>query len=407
MTILRFSTADHYSEKDALFLSVAKRDPDTGLVPSVHPISWPIMWSVLERSDLGDDRFDVSEIGSTWVASFAAMGAIAEIGAFHHQGLDNASRFVPSAWRSVGVSGDERRFAVPYLADTRVIYYWKDALESVGADDPSAFGTTAKLEETLSKLKNAGEPTWGAPTFAVTNTVHQIASWIRFGGGDFFSPDGTRTAFTDDAALAGIVSYFTLQKYMEYNFDSLDSVLDAFEQKEVSVIISGPWFYRRLLQTYSSEAIRDLIGTALPPGPPFVGGSALVLWKGENEERAKASLEWIARLTDLEAQEAVAENTGLLPVIREAFDKPPYTVEPHYQVLREALRTGRPLPQVPYWGALETELVHVFGKIWSDLKENPRCSPEEAVLEHLVPAAHLFDGKLYRRSMAPTRKAES
>ncbi len=403
MTKLSFSTADHYGDAAKLFESIATNGSSAVPPPEVHPVSWQIMWSFLQRSGTGENRFDVSEIGSTWVSSFVGMGAVAEIGNLGNPLLGDAGRFVGSAWNSVALANDKRRFAVPYLADTRAVYYWRDALNSAGVDESSAFETPSKMDETLSMLSRAGLPTWAAPTFSVTNVVHEIASWIWSYGGEFFSADGLRTAVCADEALAGIIAYFNLQQYMTRKYDSLDSVLDAFEQKEAAAVISGPWFYRRLLRKYSQKTLEENLGCALPPGPSFVGGSALVIWKDDDAARMQAAIDWAARLTGLEAQEAVTQSTGLLPVIREAFDEPPYTVEPHYKVFRESLRSGRPLPQVPYWGAFEESLVHVFGNIWSDLKEDPRYSAEKAVLEHLVPMSQQFDAKLYRHSLVPPR----
>ena len=401
MPRLRFSIADHFTDGDALFKTIAKFGLKGDVEPDIQTVSWQIMWSFLQRSRLGEDGFDVSEIGSTWVASFADMGALAELTSEADSLLGDAARFVPTAQQSVRLLQDERRFAVPFLADTRVVYYWRDLLAAAGVDESEAFGTPTKMTDTLSKLSRAGGPTWAAPTFAVTNVVHEVASWIWSGGGDFFTPDGTATAFCKDEALAGIVSYFNLHQYMTRKYDSLDAVLDAFHKRDAAVIMSGPWFYQRLAAKHLDSEALDNLGVALPPGPPFVGGSSLVMWAGADEEKQRTCLEWMNHLTLLTAQENITKHTGLLPVIKEAFDKAPYTADARYRVFRNALRKGRPLPQVPYWGALETELVNKFGSIWSDLKEDPRYTPERAVLEHLVPMAQIFDDKLYRHSFPP------
>jgi multiple sugar transport system substrate-binding protein len=401
MSKLKFSISDHFSDGQELFEMIGKVGLKEHIQPKVQTISWQIMWSFLQRSLLEVDSFDVSEIGSTWVTSFADASALTEFDAEQLAALGDVNRFIPSAWHSAGPMYAERRFAIPFLADTRVVYYWRDALESIGVDETDAFGTPAKMEETISKLYAAGKPTWAAPTFAVTNVVHQIATWIWCSGGDFFTEDDTQTAFCSDEALAGIVSYFRLQRYMTHTYNSLDSVLEAFQKRFASVIISGPWFYRKLSKSeHLNEAMSNL-GIALPPGPPFVGGSSLVIWKSDRPSRVSTSLKWIHHLTGLKAQKAVAQNTGLLPVIKEAFDSDPYVTDPHYAVFRDALRKGRPMPHVPYWGALEAELVHVFGSIWSALKEDPRYTPERAIKEYLIPMAQTFDGRLARHSSLP------
>jgi hypothetical protein len=59
------------------------------------------------------------------------------------------------------------------------------------------------------------------------------------------------------------------------------------------------------------------------------------------------------------------------------------------------------MPRVAFWGAIEAELVRVFGKIWSDLKEDPRFTARSVVLTHLEPMAKIYDDKLYRHSFPP------
>ena len=75
--------------------------------------------------------------------------------------------------------------------------------------------------------------------------------------------------------------------------------------------------------------------------------------------------------------------------------------EPFRSVFAAALTQGRPMPQVAFWGAIEAELVRVFGNIWSVLKEDPRYTIRNAVISQLEPMAKIIDDKLYRRSLAP------
>jgi hypothetical protein len=112
-------------------------------------------------------------------------------------------------------------------------------------------------------------------------------------------------------------------------------------------------------------------------------------------------LKWMGLLTTPEVQKKMARDTGLLPVVKRVPGMESYVDDPCYILFEEAIRKGRPLPRVPRWAHLEAELVRVFGKIWSELKEDPRYSPEKAVLTHLLPMAQLFDGKLYRDSFLP------
>ena len=102
------------------------------------------------------------------------------------------------------------------------------------------------MDETLARLSAAKKPTWAVPTFAVANTVHQIASWIWAMGSRFLSSDAVQTEFCSPKAIEGIVSYFNLSHYLTRKYDSLDLVNEAFEDREAAVMMSGPWFVRYL-----------------------------------------------------------------------------------------------------------------------------------------------------------------
>ena len=399
MTILKFSVADHFVDGQGLFDMIAKAGTNGEIEPEVQAISWQIMWPYLQRSRVDQNGFHVSEIGSTWVSGYSDMDLLEELSPDEIDTWGGPRQFIPAAWESITPRDDERIFAIPFLADTRVVYYWRDILADAGIAEENAFSSPAKMEETISRLAVRGKPTWATPTFGVTNIVHQIASWIWAHGGSFFNEDHTQTAFAKDGALEGIIEYFALQKHMTRKYDSLDSAQEAFRKRAASVLMSGPWFYENLMKRNTPAEMMANLGVALPPGPPFVGGSSLVIWKGEEVEPA---LRWIKQLTTNEkTQEQVTRDTGLLPVLNTLLSSARYTYDHHYAVFSKALKSGRPLPQAPFWGALEAELVRVFGNIWSDLKEDPRYTPKRAVLEHLLPMANMFDGKLYRHSFPP------
>ena len=127
------------------------------------------------------------------------------------------------------------------------------------------------------------------------------------------------------------------------------------------------------------------------------------MWKHGKGENKKTKLDWVQHLTSLGAQKQICEATGLLPAAKQLLTEAPYATDPHYSVFVKALESGRPMPQVPFWGAIEAALIKVFGHIWSDIKEDPRFSVRSVVLRHLEPMAERYDEKLYRHSVAPNR----
>ncbi len=399
MTILKFSVAEHFADAETFFNDIAKTCDNNTIQTSTQAVPWQIMWSYLQRAQISADPFDVSEVGSTWVGSFSDIDALCEFDDVDIAEIGGPERFVPAAWQSTSVLNDARVLAIPWMVDTRVVFYWKDILNDAKVDETRAFATPDDFRDTLAKLSAASKPTLAVPTFAVTNTVHQIASWLWSTGYDFLSDDAIATAFCNERAIEGIISYFELSRFLTRKYDSLDLVLEAFETKKAAVMISGPWFLRYLKLRGATEKYLSNLGVALPPGPPFVGGSNLVIWKRDGKDRSEDASDWVRHLTSENTQIQVCSATGLLPSVTGIL--PPTLSDKFRPVFAEALAKGRPLPQAGFWGTIEAELVRCFGNIWSDLKEDPRFTARSAVLSHLEPLAKILDDKLYRHSFSP------
>jgi hypothetical protein len=99
--------------------------------------------------------------------------------------------FSRTIWETGFLPGDERPWAIPWIGDAIVIYYWKDAPKKAGVADPqAAFSNHRSMVETLEKLRKYGF----AHPIAVTvnNTyhlLHEASSWIWSAGGNLMNPD--------------------------------------------------------------------------------------------------------------------------------------------------------------------------------------------------------------------------
>jgi multiple sugar transport system substrate-binding protein len=121
-----------------------------------------------------------------------------------------------------------------------------------------------------------------------------IASWVWGAGGDFVTPDGKRTVFSQPAAQKGVRAYFALGKYLPLRVRGLNGLepdTQFLNDAETAMTMSGPW----LFQAARANLLDDL-GAALPPGPSFVGGSYLVVWKHSAKADAARRLNTANRL---------------------------------------------------------------------------------------------------------------
>src|SRR3989304_4980714 len=160
---------------------------------------------------------DVSQMGSTWLRGFIDMNALRPFNALEASRMGNASQFIPACWESAHLPGrtQSTHWAIPWLADVRVLYYRRDLLEQAGVDEQNAFESVEALVETLERLRksHAAAP-WVVPTRFSWRTLPHGASWIWAAGGEFVSSDGKRMLLLEPKTLAGLKAYFSLGRFL-------------------------------------------------------------------------------------------------------------------------------------------------------------------------------------------------
>jgi multiple sugar transport system substrate-binding protein len=362
----------------------------------VTPIGWGELWNALRKTALVRKGYDLSEIGSTWLGSFVGMTALRPFTPRDVTRLGGADMFFPAAWQSASLAGDNRVWSIPWMADTRVIFYWRDLLEKAGIDEATAFSSAQHMEETFRRLKAHGIATpWGAPSSRTNVTVHHITSWVWGAGGEFVNPAGTQTAFTQPEGIRGISDYFRLHAYMPKGAPILEQAVDdLFYARKVACMMNGLWCLGDVQHGLYPNVDLSRIGVALPPGAPFVGGSNLVLWEHITVRDEKAAIDLVTLLLGADAQAALCYHAGQMPVRMEVLKQPPYSDDPYYKVFGEAMRKGRALPNVSLWGVVEDKLIDTFGHIWEDILAQPTQRVEDIVAQHLEPLAARLDKTL-------------
>lgn len=356
----------------------------------LNVLNWDTGWAELVKTALYGHGPDISEIGSTWVGNLMGMNALRPFASAEVAALGGEAAFLRSAWQSGQVGGGSQLWAVPWLADTRVIYYRRDWLARAGLDEKDAFSTATQLEQTLAKLVLTGVAhPWAVPTLPTLNTLHNVVSWVWGAGGDFVSNTGRQVLFHQPAAVAGLCAYYDLHRYLAGPTGRIgpDESNLLFRQGIAGVILSGPWTMNRLLNASESDAeVRANFGVALPPGDSFVGGSHLIIWK--HTHQARLALELIQYLTSQATQSTYIQmDPELLPVRYDALEASPLAQHPGYHLLSTGARFGRSFPSLPRWGLVEDKLASVLNDIWADLHANAALDLDAHLRRKLDPLA--------------------
>jgi multiple sugar transport system substrate-binding protein len=353
----------------ALVAALGEFEAQSELPVRLRVLPWVTAWAELVKVTLYKTGPDVSQIGTTWIDSFSTMQALRHFAKPDVESLGGPTTFLPSSWRSGSIPGQRHIWAIPWLSDTRVIYYRRDWLKEAGIDERTAFQTHAQLVQTLQRLEQNGVTMpWTMPTSQERPTLHTLAPWVWGAGGHFMSADGKRTCFGEPEALAGLRDYFSLHRYIAPDARNLNDsqAITLFRLGQAAATVSGHWLLNSIRQ--GQEAIPEVVanlGVARMPGVPFVGGSNLVVWK--HCPLPQRALELVRFLTSQRVQTHYLPQTELLPARLDALDAPLFTDDPFYQVIGDSLRTGNGF-RAPYmWGLIEDGIVATLNALWIDV----------------------------------------
>ncbi|HPD00613.1 MAG TPA: extracellular solute-binding protein [Acetivibrio sp.] len=363
-------------------------NPDIGLNVSI--IDWGSAWTrLMEASLTGEEAPDITQLGTMWVATFSDRGLLADI-------TEDISwdEFHPQTLGSTGIAREKGKFAVPWFADTRALFYRIDACEKAGVDPTKDFQTWDSFKEALKKLNNVeinGKKlsALGMPGKNDWNVVHNYAPWIYGAGGSFLNLDFTKSALSSQDTFDGIKFYSELafeglmdKEALEKDTNSIET---AFINGDYAISIMGPWNINTLEKNKNNNenALIDKIGVAiLPKGPKgrfaYLGGSSLaVVNSSDKKEEAVELLKW---LTGKEAQVEYSKTTGNLPVVKSAYEDPWIKDNRLRKVFADQMNFAIEYPSIPAWPFMESYLQMALSEVWDNVMQvNGEYSPDKTM----------------------------
>jgi multiple sugar transport system substrate-binding protein len=354
----------------------------------VRVFSWETGWTELVKFALYGHGPDVSEIGSTWVGTLAATNALHPFGARAIAAVGGRPAFLAPSWQSCSLAGESKMWAIPWLSNVRLAFYRADRLRQAGCVEPIALQRPGQFEGVLQQLRQSAE---AVPlTLATRNTVnalHNAALWVWGANGHFIAPGGKSTLFNEPAARRGLQTYFNLHRYLAPVARGLDDQASdqLFLQGQADLTISDPGLLYAATAPGSIAIAPEGIRTALPPGVPFVGGSNLVVWRHTRQD--KLAFELVKFLTSQPVQTSYSLQARSLPVRLAALDNPPFSTDPLYESVVEALKAGRSYQINRLWGMVEERLIGTLSQIWAEILEQPDMDVDALLDRHLPPLA--------------------
>lgn len=342
-------------------------------------LAWETAWTDIVKYGLYGRGPDVSEIGSTWLASLVGMNALRPFCDSETISLEPES-FLPQLWENGIYAG--ALYGIPWLADTRLIYYRRDILKKAGVNPVVAFSSAQELEKAIVTLKNAGVDTpWLVPTDRTLNNLHILAAWVWGAGGDFLGADGQKILFDSPESLNGFCNYFKLGHFLSARSMGLNDNLAnrRFRQDKAAMLASGPWV--RLTEAESHKVVRDNYDAAPLPGVPFIGSSHIVIWK--HSPHGELACKLVEFLTSAGFQREFYSVPSLFPSRTALLDEG-LRHDPVWRASVESLQRGRTFPVASLWGLMEDRLSVEISKIWGDISSNSRRDGIEGIVRKRI-----------------------
>lgn len=350
---------------------------------AVQPLPWTTAHEKLLTGFAGGSLPAVGQVGNSWIAELAAIGAIMPVPDRTLGLLEDQFAAVVDTNRISGVV-----WAIPWYVDTRLQFYRKDLFARAGYDAPPADWTGWKTA--LHKVKRQA----GADNYALLyplNEYEQLTTLALSAGARLLRDDGARGAFADPefkAALAFYKSLFDDGLAPVASMAQISNVWDEFAKGYFSLFLSGPWTIGDLKSRLAPD-MQNNWATAPNPGPGGIGsaapgGSSLVVFTGH--DHGDAAWDLVSRLMAPGAQLKFQQLTGDLPARRSVWRKAGLADDPIVAPFARQLDHAKPLPKVPEWERIVTEM-----QIVAERMVRGQFSVDEAAREMDVRADRLLE----------------
>ncbi|OHD05804.1 extracellular solute-binding protein [Sphingopyxis sp. RIFCSPHIGHO2_12_FULL_65_19] len=319
----------------------------------VQPLPWTAAHEKLLTGFAGGSLPAIGQVGNSWIAEMAAIGALAPVPPSAQPILADQFAAVVDTNRIAG-----KIWAVPWYVDTRLQFYRKDLFARAGHAAPPADWTGWKAA--LHQVKRqAGEGNYAL--LYPLNEYEQLTTLALSAGARMLRDNGARGAFSDPefkAALAFYKSLFDERLAPMASAAQISNVWNEFARGYFSTFLSGPWTIGDM-ENRLPAAMRGKWGTAPNPGPNGIGsaapgGSSLVVFAGT--ENPGAAWDVLTGLLSPAAQLDFHALTGSLPARRSVWQAAGLASDPAVAPFATQLDRATPLPKVPEWERIVTEM---------------------------------------------------
>lgn len=290
---------------------------------------------------------DALELGSDWVAQFSSAGVLRE-----WNGTNDRNRFADFSITPALFSG--KQYALPWVVDTRVLFYNKDLLKKAGLPDtpPATMSEMLNAAEKIQQFE--GVDGFGANGSDPHRLYKKFLPLVWSNGGDIFDTTGA-PAINSTANIEALNMYIALSRAGRIETQrELDA---AFTQGKIGFWFSGSWLTQKIENgnptlNYGVAVIPDMKFS----GMSFAGGEYLAV----NAKSGKAELaeKFIRYLTDGETALNFCKKVSDagFPADKSKFNDTYFATAKNRSVFAKQLERSKMTPVHPRWLDIEAAI---------------------------------------------------
>ncbi len=316
-----------------------EENPDVTV--TVTPTAWDVAHDKLVTSVAGDQAPDISQMGTTWMGEFAALGALDPV----PENID-PSAFFEGAYQTNVV--DDTAYGVPWYVETRLLYYRTDIAEAAGITEPPADWDA--LKEMARAMKEEGGAQNGIALGTGAGSWQQYLPLVWSNGGEVLTEDGEFALDSPEAveALEYYASFFDegLTSPQPEGFD----ITQGFIQGTYPMFFSGPWHMGLIADQGGAEMEGKWAIAPMPAkesATSFVGGSNLVVFAGTDNR--DAAWQFVSYLTQPEVQSEWYAAVAALPSVQAAWEEGELASDEQLATFGQQLEDAQAPPPIPTW----------------------------------------------------------
>lgn len=331
---------------------------------AVEQLPWSAAHEKLLTAFAGDATPDIAQLGNTWLPEFVALGALAPLDErIAATPAFEVADYFEGIWATNRIEG--RVYGLPWYVNTRLLFYRRDLLAEAGFDRVA--DTWADWRTQLQAVKRVA----GAGKYAVLLPLNEYDPLVALAlqGGEPLLREGGRWGNFRGAGFRRTLDFY-LSMYRDQlappaSSNEIANVWNEFARGYFSFYITGPWNIGEFRRRLPAE-LQDAWATAPLPGPTgpgasVAGGSSLAVFRRSTmPDQAWALVSYLSRPA---VQQRFRALTGNLPPRRSAWAEPALLADAPSQAFRQQLERVRPVPQVPEWERIATELRIVLEQV--------------------------------------------